>query len=110
LDDNERAILDRLFAADFPGRDALVDQASAALVRRIDDEGSLALETNPALNPAAVTRRVPVEGELTDTDGVTVHVLLHVVDGYLTELEVYRDDSAPLREPISAADLRVIVL
>jgi hypothetical protein len=37
---------------------------------------------------------VPVEADLEDDDGVTIHVL-HVLDGYLNELEVYREDSSP---------------
>jgi hypothetical protein len=31
-----------------------------------------------------------------ERDGVTVHVLLHIVDGLMKELEVYREDSAPV--------------
>jgi hypothetical protein len=53
---------------------------------------------------------VPVEAELVDEDGVIVHVLLHVVDGFLNELEVYREDSAPVRRVIRPEELRLLVL
>ena len=58
----------------------------------------------------AVVQRVPVEAEAEDIDGVTVHVLLHVIDGYIDELEIYRDDSAPLRGTIRPEALSIIVL
>jgi hypothetical protein len=53
---------------------------------------------------------VPVEAELEDEDGVPVHVLLHVLDGYLNELEIYREDSAPVRRAIRPEELRILVL
>lgn len=98
LDPRERAVLDRLLAADFPGRDGLAAQARTALVRRIDDEGSLRFRVEGA--PAAVAGRVPVEGryrEGDDPSGPGVNLLLHVVGGWLHELEVYKDDGMPIR-------------
>jgi hypothetical protein len=44
-----------------------------------------------------------------DQDGVAVHVLLHVLDGYLNELEIYREDSAPLQRQLAPEDFRLIV-
>ncbi len=38
-----------------------------------------------------------------------IHVLLHVVDGQLKELEVYREDSAPVMK-LDPGRLRVLVL
>ncbi|HEV2122825.1 MAG TPA: hypothetical protein VGW38_08630 [Chloroflexota bacterium] len=44
--------------------------------------------------------RVPTEGEARDIDGTTIQVLLHVVGGYLSELELYRvSDNQPFRLP-----------
>jgi hypothetical protein len=55
-------------------------------------------------------RRIPVEAEYEDLDRVTVHVLLHVIDGRLNEIEVYREDSAAVgRAATSVDDLRVMV-
>ncbi len=44
-----------------------------------------------------------------ERDGVTVHVLLHIVDGLMKELEVYREDSAPVSN-LEPRRLRVMVL
>jgi hypothetical protein len=65
---------------------------------------------NTRVVPAVVERRIPVEAELKDADGVTIHVLLHVLDGLLNELEVYRDDSGPIQRQISPEELDLIVL
>jgi hypothetical protein len=39
---------------------------------------------------------VPVEGSGSDTDGVPIHLLVHVVDGLAVELEIYKADGSPI--------------
>jgi hypothetical protein len=51
-----------------------------------------------------------VEAEVEDQDGLTVHVLLHVLDEALKELEIFREDSGPLRRTLAPEELRLIVL
>lgn len=109
LSERERNMLAALLDADFPGRTALLEQASGVRARRIDSNGSLGLVPEPHSPSAAVVRRVPVEAELSDADGVGVHVLLHVLDGYLNELEIYREDSGPLERELDPSDFRLIV-
>jgi hypothetical protein len=70
----------------------------------------LALAPEPETLRAEVVRRIPVEAEFDDQDGVGVHVLLHVLDGYLNELEIYREDSSPLQREPDPEDFRLIVL
>jgi hypothetical protein len=110
LGEHERAVLAALLDVDFPGQSALLAQASEVSARRIDANGSLALAPGADTPRAEVMRRIPVEAEFDDQDGVTAHVLLHVVDGYLNELEVYREDSAPLQREPAPEDFRLIVL
>jgi hypothetical protein len=110
LADTERAVLANLLTEDFPGRDVLQEQLAEARGRLIDADGSLALVPSPSARAADVVRRIPVEAETEDLDGVTIHVLLHVVDGYVNELEVYREDSARIQRPIRPETLRVLVL
>ncbi|HZD22404.1 MAG TPA: hypothetical protein VE569_03235 [Acidimicrobiia bacterium] len=45
----------------------------------------------------------------TDRDGMKIHVLLHVLDGVMDELEIYREDSQPLQNPLSPGTVTVIV-
>lgn len=105
----EHAILRKLLAVDFPGKADLVTQLTSLRVRTLDAEGSLALEASPSSPAARVMRRIPVEAELEDRDGVTVHVLLHVFNGFMNELEFYRDDSGPIKQAVDPEHLNVVV-
>lgn len=105
----ERRILSRLMEATFPGRDELSEQLADAVVRPIDDYGSLEIkaESGPS---AAVAKRVPVEAEVPDSDGIAVHYLLHVLDGRAIELDIYKDDGSPIQRALEPNKLRVLVL
>jgi Domain of unknown function (DUF6984) len=109
LSELERQLLAVLLSTDFSGRDALVEQVATASVREIDHNGSLEFASSDE-TPAEVARRIPVEAELDDSDGVRIHVLLHVVDGFLKELEVYRDDSGHVQRVLVPGDLRLMIL
>jgi len=106
----EAEVIQRLLAADFPGKEEIAKQLAGCRVRIIDDEGSLALELSDTTKPAAVEKRIPVEADAVDEDGIHVHFLLHVVKGLAKELEVYKDDGTPIRRMPSPNDLEVIVL
>lgn len=96
LSDEQSELLGVLLRADFPGRDALREQVPTAHVRLIDFDGGL--EFAPSQRPQAVVNvRVPVEGQATDLDGMTIHILLHVVDGLMKELEFFREDLQPVK-------------
>jgi hypothetical protein len=58
---------------------------------------------------ADVIRRVPVEGESADSDGAVVHLLLHVLGGMLSELDIYREDSLAVRRIPEAGDMKAVV-
>ena len=57
---------------------------------------------------ADVVRRIPVEAESFDGEGATVHLLLHVVEGQINELEIYREDGKPPRGRLG--ELRILIL
>jgi hypothetical protein len=52
-----------------------------------------------------VKYRIPIEGSCPDTDGVVIHILLHVVNGYLNEIEIYKDDSSRVNRALAGAAL-----
>lgn len=93
----EVALIDRLLSATFTGKDAIMRQLRGARVRVVDAEGSLAFNASSS-DKAVVKHRIPIEAEAYDRDGMTVHMLLHVVEGSATELEFYKDDSSPIIE------------
>jgi len=97
---SEKSLLLKLLEVDFPGNTALKLQLSGALVRPIDENGSLLFDVRSELL-APVKQRVPVEGWYPDVDttplvGPFVRILLHVVAGKLFELEIYKDDGSPI--------------
>ena len=101
---NEREVLEKLLEPDFPGRDELRDQLDSVTAEEIDEDGGLALKCEPS-RPASVKCRVPTEGECIDTDGVMIHVLLHVVDGRMNELELFKEDASRVSKLPAARDL-----
>jgi hypothetical protein len=101
----ELRLLERFLAREFAGNVELREQLHNVVVADIDADGSLGLATRSA-TPAVVNRRIPVEASYLDRDGGRVHLLLHVVDGYLDEFEVFREDSGPvISRPVDQTDL-----
>ena len=103
----ERELLQRLLSADFEGAQGLSRQLRGTVVQSIDHNGSLRIRSLDA-TPVLVARRIPVEASYADADGVTVHVLVHVIGGLLEELEVFREDSGDVMvAPIRASRLDI---
>jgi len=107
--DAEQALLDRLLDDDFPGRDELTPLLRLVLVKTIDKDGGLELQSKIE-GKAPVVKRVPVEAEGKDEDGVLIHMLLHVVDGRPVELEFYKDDAGAIVKMPSPSAFELIVL
>jgi len=108
LTDWERRIILRLLLeSPFVGRDALLAQLDDVVGQSIDEDGSVSLNCSSELK-ASVKTRVPVEGEAGDLDGMMIHYLLHVVDGRMNELEVYKDDSSRVLRHAEPKNLKVM--
>ncbi|MFN8636349.1 MAG: hypothetical protein U0893_21070 [Chloroflexota bacterium] len=98
LNDWERDMLARLLAVPFPGVEELRQQCPHLLVSEEYGEGDptvIFIAAREQAPPVTVRYRVPVEGRAYEANGTPVEVLLHVVDGYLWELEYVRYDVAP---------------
>jgi hypothetical protein len=105
------AIFKKMLEKNFPGRDELVKQLMNLSVRQLDDEGSLALSVSSSVR-APVCSRIPVEASYEDSDGlsdeaVKIHVLLHVVEGQMVELEIYKDDGSQITKKPNCDDLQI---
>jgi len=116
LTDWERRLIQRLLASPFPGRDALLlqlDHGVASSIEedgtRLDENGSLYLETSSTVN-ACVRARVPTEAKAPDIDGVMIHYLLFVDDdGRMEQLEVFKEDSSEVLRHAEPEELEVMV-
>jgi hypothetical protein len=105
----ERAILKRLFEADFPGKSELKPMVAEVEVRTIDEDGSIELRSSVE-GVAPVVKRIPVEAEAKDSDGLTIHVLFHAVARRPAELEIYKDDGSQVKVMPDPSCFQVIVL
>ncbi len=106
LQERENSILRRLLKEEFQGRDEIAQQVANALVEEIDADGSVRFSITTAVR-AEVLYRVAVEGWAYDSDGVSIHFLLHVVDGKVDELEVFKADGSRISKWPSGEDLEV---
>ena len=102
--EKEKQVLLKMLDIDFTGRDILRQQLEGLLVKIMDDDGSLSFQVE-SNSVAPITTAVAVEARCPDLDSKEmndphINLLLHVVDGKMKQLEIYRDDSKPiLREP-----------
>jgi uncharacterized protein DUF6984 len=103
----ERALLDKLLDCEFPGRDELRRQLDSVAAQQLYNDGTLALRVTSG-QPTAVKGRVPTEGGCPDLDGVIIHVLLHVVNGMMDELEIFKEDGSDVARPPTAAALVLV--
>jgi hypothetical protein len=107
----EYAIVAKLLATPFPG--------NLELRRQLDNPGLQVMSMGEILRfvfkgpieHAKTEYQVPVEAKSTDVDGMEISVMLHVVDGHLYELEMYRVDGEGISRmptPGSLHDLFVV--
>lgn len=103
LRSHERALIEQLLRAQFEGCTEIRSQLAVA---RVDAEGHGDTRTlrftlsGQTVSRAQTVVRIPVEAETVDDDGVPIAILLHVVDGYAQELEIYRVDGERIRRAV----------
>ncbi|HSE16490.1 MAG TPA: hypothetical protein VLB46_05530 [Pyrinomonadaceae bacterium] len=105
---NERLLLARLLETPFPGSDAVAQQLQNCLVRPVGSNGTLDFLIG-AGPKAEVRTSVPVEAEAEDIDGITIHALLHVIEGTVVGLEVYKEDSSQVIKMPAPSELRIFI-
>ncbi|MDA1054570.1 MAG: hypothetical protein O3C40_29415 [Planctomycetota bacterium] len=103
----EFALLQRLLSATVSGKEQLIEQVRGARVESIDNNGSLRFIFESAPK-AKVTKRIPVEAQCLDSDGMWIHALLHVLNGQISELEIYKDDSSPVLREIDVREWEIL--
>ncbi|WP_245500022.1 MULTISPECIES: DUF6984 family protein [Rhizobium] len=113
IDPRERALLMHLVRGEFQGKAEILQQMNSVEVMRVSSEGSLRLRTsgpvadvrdNDAPSPRA-NDKIPVEGFYDDeaddkksflSVAKLVRLALHVTDGRLSELEIYKEDGSTI--------------
>ncbi|WP_244598614.1 hypothetical protein [Rhizobium tubonense] len=118
----EHALLMHLLRREFKGRAEILEQMKSVEVMRISPEGSLMLRSRGPLavvedNDSPSSRpndHIPVEGfyddVIDDRKGIIriaslVRLAIHVTDGRLSELEIYKENGTPILIDPYEADL-----
>jgi hypothetical protein len=112
LKPEEKSILGQLLSAEFQGREKLLRQLPSARVsEECHDCQSIKLMVDKAPgNISFVKRRIPIEAEALDSDGVKIHILLHVVHGFMDEIEIFREDLLMVKQLPEPSSLELINL
>ena len=96
--------------ANFTGKQGIARQLANYQVRTVDEDGSFEVRVPANTEPAIVNKTIPVEGQGVDLDGTPVHFLLHIQNGLVKELEIYKADASPILRMPPPEDLEIIVL
>lgn len=107
----EKRMLLRLLSADFQGNATLRSQFEHVRVGAKCSCGcpSIIFDVDKSkAEKASVSNRIPIEAEAADSDGMKIHYLLHVVEGFLFELEIYREDSEKILTLPNAEALQIV--
>lgn len=98
LHPEEMSLLRALLEVDFRGKTELLAQLRHTRVSEECCGGcrTIGLTVSDSASPSSTNVRVPVEAQSSLEAPSGVAVLLHVVDGFLHELEIYSEDGAPL--------------
>ncbi|WP_143748108.1 hypothetical protein [Burkholderia sp. JKS000303] len=96
LSDLEVAILNRMASCGVPNEETLMAQISTARARQIDGEGSIQLITssdrkyNDTTGPLITA--VQADIDTVQNFGPYINFVLILKDGFIDELEIYKDD------------------
>ncbi len=114
LTETERAILEKLIAAAPDHYAALRSQIDSCRVRVCDEFGSLEIEVSDKSHPIAVTTGRPIaeavqeDGDISESYGPLIEVLLFARDGFIYELQIYKGNGTPIKSRLDASKLRVL--
>lgn len=108
----EKLWIKLMLSCDFSGKERIVQQLASAEVSRQYTNGYLSLQflVDKSIPPAEVTKRVPVEMRATKDGENPIVFLLHVLDGYASEVEIFRADLSHIDKnlDVSTAKLEYI--
>jgi hypothetical protein len=95
--DFERTLFEKLLSKEFLGKEEVRSQLQSVEVMDVDPFKSIQLRPVHNAKPAPVSGRIPVEASAADCDSVPIYLLLHVVNGMVAELQIYKADGSPIQ-------------
>ena len=97
LNELEKKWIDYIFKADFRDKDILLNQLKESLVNPTYDTGFISIRfVEPKGEKYPHNVRVPVEMRAFQKEMAPIVFLIHVIEGYINELEIYSADGAEI--------------
>lgn len=109
LTTREKDLLEKLLTAAVHGSDELRTQLNHVKGKQIEEDGTLRLQCDGG-TPAPGKYAPVAEGTYKDADGADIAVILHLgKGGFMSMLEIIKDDGSPIIKPPSAQDLVLLM-
>lgn len=107
----EKKWIELLLSTEFVGKKILVDQFENASVERDYNEGyfSLKFYVDREQIPFQYEGRVPIEMHAFPENKAPIVFLLHVIQGYIDELEIFNADSSPFSPDITFKEFTLLI-
>lgn len=112
INPNEKDWLEEIFSKRFQYRNELINQINNAKIEReyTDFYLSLKFKVDSGIPPVQTDIRVPIEMRIYKEKQVPVQVLLHIVHGYISEVEIFNADSSKITKNINFKNAKIEVL
>lgn len=107
----ELDVINKMLSVEFDGKDLICKQLETAKVISYCSCGCKTVNIQVDDNTPRYkdNKRVPVELRCVSNDGIPVIMAIHMIDGYLGELEIYRVDSKAINEDIDIKNSIIII-
>ncbi len=107
----EKVWLESMLSVDFLGKEIILKQLDNAQISRDYNVGFISLKFNvdKSIQQFIYRGRVPIEMRVTGKNEIPIVFLLHVIDGFVDELEIFNADSSPISNYIQIQKKDVIV-
>lgn len=109
LSNQEHLWLELMLSRDFQGRAEIIKQIKSASIIREYTRGYLSMKfyVDKSLEPADVAERIPVEMYACTEGKSPLVFLLHVINGYIDELEIYYAGLEEISSDIDITDAKL---
>lgn len=107
----EKEWLEAMLSIDFLGKEIILKQLDNAQISRDYNVGFISLKINAdkRIQQFPYRVRVPLEMRVIGGNGIPIVFLLHVIDGFVDELEIFNADLSPISDDIQVDKKEIIV-
>lgn len=112
LSGSEKEWLATMLSIDFENKEQLIRQINAASIIREHTRYFISIKFAVPLSISAIkmTERVPIEMRAYDSEKAPVQFLLHIINGYVSELEIFRAEFFRDKRQYKAESMLEVIL